>query len=175
MQIDGISYYDFYKSFAGRVSNPREVLQDIQEQNDYAPGAIVNISQQARDYQDKIKADGELQEIAAAEKLQGCQTCKDRKYVDESDDPSVSFQTPQSIQPSQSFSMVRAHEYEHVSNEQAKAQREDRKIVSQTVSLSMSICPECGKAYISGGVTRTVSKSDNKPEMPNEPPSSASK
>ncbi|MCL2185420.1 MAG: hypothetical protein FWB86_06165 [Treponema sp.] len=161
---------DLKNSNDSRLPNPREIQEPPQVKNDYTPGAIVNISQQALDYQRKLQADEGLQKIAAAEEIKGCQTCKDRKYVDVSNDPSVSFQTPQAINSSQSFSMVRAHEYEHVTNEQAKAQKEDRKVVSQTVSLSMSICPECGTAYVSGGVTRTVTKSDNKPEVNGELP-----
>ena len=58
-----------------------------------------------------------------------------------------------------------SHEREHVSNEQAKAQRDDRRVVSQTVTLSMSTCPECGRVYISGGVTRTVTAKDNSKEL----------
>ena len=56
---------------------------------------------------------------------------------------------------------MRGHELEHVAHEQAKAQREDRKVVSQTVALHTDICPECGRVYVSGGTTRTVTKADN--------------
>ena len=85
-----------------------------------------------------------------------CQTCEKRKYQDESDDMGVSFQTPTNISPEQAASAVRGHENEHVVREQAKAQREDRRVVSQSVTLHTDICPECGKVYISGGTTRTV-------------------
>ena len=90
-----------------------------------------------------------------------CQTCKERKYQDGSDDPGVSFKTPTNIAPEQAASAVRGHENEHVVREQAKAQREDRKVVSQSVTYHTSICPECGKVYVSGGTTRTVTKADN--------------
>ena len=90
-----------------------------------------------------------------------CQTCKERKYQDGSDDPGVSFKTPTSVAPEQAASAVRGHENEHVVREQAKAQREDRKVVSQSVTYHTSICPECGKVYVSGGTTRTVTKADN--------------
>ena len=85
-----------------------------------------------------------------------CQTCKERKYQDGSDDAGVSFKTPTKIDPDQAPSAVRGHEMEHVYREQAKAQREDRKVVSQNVTYHTAICPECGRAYISGGTTRTV-------------------
>ena len=90
-----------------------------------------------------------------------CQTCKERKYQDGSDDPGVSFKTPTNVAPEQAASAIRGHENEHVVREQAKAQREDRKVVSQSVSYHTDICPECGKAYMSGGTTRTVTKADN--------------
>ncbi len=87
-----------------------------------------------------------------------CQTCKRRKYQDGSNDPGVSYKTPTNIAPEQAASSIRAHENEHVVREQAKAQREGRKVVSQSVTYHSSICPECGKVYISGGTTRTVTK-----------------
>ena len=90
-----------------------------------------------------------------------CQTCEKRKYHDESDDMGVSFQTPTNIAPEQVAAAVRGHENEHVVREQAKAQREDRKVVSQSVTLHTDICPECGKVFISGGTTRTVTAADN--------------
>ena len=90
-----------------------------------------------------------------------CRTCESRTYQDVSDDPSVSFQTPTHISPSQSASAVASHEAEHVSNERAKAEREGREIVYQSVSLSTSICPECKKVYVSGGTTRTTTAEQN--------------
>lgn len=92
----------------------------------------------------------------AALKEGECQTCKERKYQDESDDMGVSFQTPTNIAPEQAASAVRGHEMEHVYREQAKAEREDRKVISQNVTIHTAICPECGKAYVSGGTTRTT-------------------
>ena len=74
-----------------------------------------------------------------------CETCKERKYQDGSDDPGVSFKTPTHIAPDQAAAAVRGHENEHVVREQAKAQQEDRKVVSQSVTYHTDICPECGK------------------------------
>ena len=91
-----------------------------------------------------------------------CKTCAERKYQDGSDDPGVSFKTAAHIAPEQAAAKVRSHEYEHVSREQAKARREDRKVVSQSVTIHTSICPECGRSYVSGGVTNTVTKGANK-------------
>lgn len=89
-----------------------------------------------------------------------CKTCEQRKYQDGSDDPGVSFKTASHIAPEQAASTVKGHEMEHVVREQAKAVREDRKVVSQSVTLHTDICPECGKVYVSGGTTRTVTAAD---------------
>ena len=72
----------------------------------------------------------------------------------------VSFQTPTRVAPEQAASAVRGHEQEHVVREQAKARREDRHVVSQSVTIHTDICPECGKVYVSGGTTRTVTAAD---------------
>ena len=42
-----------------------------------------------------------------------CLTCDSRRYVDQSDDSGVSFQTPTHVSPEDSFAAVRAHEMEH--------------------------------------------------------------
>ena len=68
-----------------------------------------------------------------------CQTCKERKYQDGSDDSSVSYQSPTHIDADYAPAAVRGHELEHVAHEQAKAQKEDRKVVSQTVTLHTDI------------------------------------
>ena len=106
-----------------------------------------------------LKGEGEAAGAESAQKALEdgeCETCEKRKYQDGSDDMGVSFQTPTNIAPEQAAAAVRGHENEHVVREQAKAQREGRRVVSQSVTLHTEICPECGKAYISGGTTRTV-------------------
>lgn len=95
-----------------------------------------------------------------------CQTCKNRKYQDGSDDPGVSFKTPTKIDPKAVASAVRGHEQEHVVREQSKAQRENREVVYQNVSIHTGICPECGKVYVSGGTTRTATRAKNEDENP---------
>ncbi len=92
-----------------------------------------------------------------------CQTCKNRKYKDGSDDPGVSFKTPTRIRPERAASAIRSHELEHVSHAKAKAQREDQKILSQSVTYHTAICPECGRVYMAGGTTRTVFQSTQEP------------
>ena len=94
-----------------------------------------------------------------------CQTCKNRKYQDGSDDPGVSFKTATNVAPEQAAAAVRGHEQEHVVRERAKAQREDRKVVSQSVTIHTAICPECGDVYVSGGTTRTSTKANPTQEV----------
>lgn len=93
-----------------------------------------------------------------------CQTCENRKYQDGSDDPGVSFKSPTNVAPEMAAAAVRGHENEHVVREQAKAAREGRKVVSQSVTYKTAICPECGKVYVSGGETRTTTAEINQAE-----------
>jgi len=165
MRIDSAmpnSNLDIYQSAARKAS----ALAQPQNANYSGQGVIVEISQEAKDYNNlnKLKGPNGIQKVSEIGEVEECQTCKNRKYVDESNDPSVSYQSPQHISPGQSGAKVAAHEREHVTNERAKAEREDRRIVSQTVSLSTSVCPECGKVYVSGGVTRTVTAGEKKTE-----------
>ena len=128
-----------------------------------AAGITVEISPEAwaAYARDTAGSGSAARQIAAAENAGECKTCAGRTYQDGSSDPSVSYQMPTHISPGQAAASVAAHESEHVSNEQAKAEREGRKIVSQTVTLQTSICPECKRVYVSGGTTRTLSVQDS--------------
>lgn len=88
-----------------------------------------------------------------------CQTCKNRKYQDGSNDPGVSFKTPTVISPERAAFAIRSHEAEHVARARLKALEEDKEIVSQSVSYRTGICPECGRVFMAGGNTRTVMRS----------------
>lgn len=100
-----------------------------------------------------------LDKMKAEEEEDGeCETCKNRKYQDESDDPGVSFKTASKVGAGSAEAAVRGHEYEHVNRNQAKAAREDKEIVYQSVIIKRAICPECGKSYVSGGETKTVTR-----------------
>lgn len=85
-----------------------------------------------------------------------CETCKNRSYQDGSDDPGVSFKSPTKMSPEQAATAVLGHEMEHVTRNQAEAKAEGREVLSQSVVLHSGICPECGRTYIAGGETRTV-------------------
>ena len=145
MRIDNISPSYFYNpQVTMPVRQPMEPANGMQTGGLNGPAASVEISPQA---------------MAAANTR--CGTCESRRYVDQSDDPSVSFQTPTHISPGASAAAVMSHEREHVANEQARADREGRRVVSQSISLDVSTCPECKRMYVSGGTTRTTTVSDS--------------
>ena len=141
MRIDNLTpaYYYNPPPVTLRQPMPVEQANGIQAGGLNGPAASVEISAQA---------------MEAANMR--CGTCESRRYVDQSDDPSVSFQTPTHISPGASASAVMSHEREHVANEQARADREGREVISQTITLETSICPECKRTYVSGGTTRTT-------------------
>lgn len=89
-----------------------------------------------------------------------CQTCKERKYQDGSDE-SVSFKSAAHISPESAGARVRAHEQEHVSNAYKKAAQKNGKVINASVSIHTSICSECGRTYVSGGTTNTTIKYNN--------------
>ena len=89
-----------------------------------------------------------------------CQTCKERKYQDGSDE-NVSFKSAAHISPTAAGTAVRAHEQEHVTNAYEKAAQDNGKVLNASVSIKMAICPECGRSYVAGGLTRTTIKYSN--------------
>lgn len=118
-------------------------------------GRIANLEKRINDLQKRLNSLKEkTDELDDGE----CQTCKNRKYQDGSDDPGVSFKSPGKIDPASAEAVVRSHEYEHVNHNQAKASREDREVVYQSVIIKHGICPECGDTYVTGGETTTVTK-----------------
>ena len=86
-----------------------------------------------------------------------CQTCKERKYQDGSDE-NVSFKAPSHIDPTAAASRVRSHEQEHVNTAYKDAAENNGKVVACNVSIRTSVCPECGRTYVSGGTTATQIK-----------------
>ncbi len=84
-----------------------------------------------------------------------CSTCSTRKYQDASDE-NVSFKSASHISPQAAGARVRAHENEHVANAYKKAAQGDGKVMRASVSIHMSVCPECGRSFVSGGTTHTM-------------------
>lgn len=84
-----------------------------------------------------------------------CETCANRKYQDGSDE-NVSFKSASHISPESSGARIRAHEQEHVSNAYKKASQKNGEVIQCSVTLQTSVCPECGRTYVSGGETTTM-------------------
>ncbi len=89
-----------------------------------------------------------------------CETCRNRRYQDDSGDSAVSFQSATKMTPGTAAYRVRGHEMEHVRRESIKAENEGKKVVSQTVQIKTDSCNECGRIYVSGGLTRTRTRID---------------
>lgn len=103
-------------------------------------------------------ADADRNHAGGTQAAEGqCQTCKNRTYVDGSDEM-VSFKSPTHISPESAASAVRSHEQEHVSNAYSKAASGNGKVLRASVSIKTAICPECGRSYIAGGTTDTQIK-----------------
>lgn len=124
----------------------------------YAPNAAewimsnpVNEAKQKQQIQDQPNKEGPKTE---------CQTCKRRRYQDGSNDPGVSFKFPQHLSPESAGAAVLAHEQEHVNHNRAEAFRQNKEIVYQMVAIHTDICPECGRVYVSGGTTTSVTRDD---------------
>jgi hypothetical protein len=90
-----------------------------------------------------------------------CETCRNRKYQDGSNESNVSYKAATHISPENSGAAVRSHENEHVSNAYKSASDKDGEVLSCSVSIQTSVCPECGRSYISGGKTNTMIKYTN--------------
>jgi hypothetical protein len=89
-----------------------------------------------------------------------CETCRKRRYQDDSNDSCVSFQMPTTMSPTAAKSKVRSHELEHVRRESMKAKQQGKQVISQTVQIKTATCNECGRIYVAGGLTRTVTRTD---------------
>jgi len=164
MNIPAINGGMFYSSSTGgditqNLNNLRNKRDELQTQLE---SGAVEVKEQISNLDKQISTlEKRVNKTTGKEE---CQTCENRQYKDGSDDPGVSFKTAGKIAPGNVASTVRGHEQEHVVRERAKAEREDKNVVSQTVRLKSDICTECGKSYISGGETVTVTKS--KPQTP---------
>ena len=163
MRIEPATLPNFTQNYLP-ASMPPPRYSDPASQIQNKSGIVLDISPEGWARSKALPA-GESQKTNLQTSPAECTTCANRKYVDVSDDPSVSFQSPTHISPGQSAASVSSHEREHVTNERARAEQNGREIVSQTVTLKTSICPECKRVYVAGGETRTISRQKNEPEL----------
>ena len=105
-----------------------------------------------------VNTDNSVDSSAKIKGVTECTTCENRMYVDGSNESDVSFKAPGHISPEQSYGKVLSHEQEHVSNAIAEGSKPGKQLLSATVSLKMATCPECGRRYVAGGVTKTTMK-----------------
>lgn len=140
---------------------------------DFGPAYTVSLSAQGKAALDNSAGEQKAAAVSdpnGTKKLDGteCETCKNRRYQDGSNDANVSFKAPGHISPGNSAAVVASHEQEHVSNARAEDQEENKELVSSSVRLFSATCPECGRTYTAGGETntvmRTTSESKRKPE-----------
>ena len=165
---EGMSTRIRKKTLESRISNDEQELKKLNA-GQTAEKAKINIELTKYKAElsklEKTSDEKENEEKAADIKRRfdsfECQTCKNRRYKDQSDDSGVSFQTASHIDPSAAYSAVRSHENEHVARNRTQAEQHGQKIAYQTVTINRAICPECGRSYVSGGVTHTVTKADN--------------
>ncbi len=135
-----------------------------------AQGAVGAVGVQAAGAAEDTKPvvnPGESQQVKPGKRVSPaeCQTCKERKYQDGSDEM-VSFKTAQHISPTEAGTKGRAHEQEHVANAYEKAAKDGGKVLQASVSIHTAICPECGRTYISGGETNTKIEYSHEEESP---------
>lgn len=126
--VNPISYdYNFsvYPNYA--VNNPA-----------YTVGAVNRVAGAQ-----PVNGERAVKELGKA-KPSECMTCKNRKYVDRSNDMGVSFKTPTRVSPQSSYAAVSAHENQHVGGAVGQGSQPDARLISVSVRLKMAVCPECG-------------------------------
>lgn len=149
----GVSSKANIQDTISRLEKERDIYQKEQEGAQSA-----TLDKKIKNLEDRISnLQNRLDKLKGEEENGECETCANRKYQDESNDPSVSFKSASKISGN-AEAAVRSHENEHVTRNQAKAEREDKEVVYQSVRIKRGICPECGTSYVSGGETITVTR-----------------
>ena len=161
--IMGTSYYNPYTVYTGPSASAfadREQTPTASETETAAQGMPSASGETEGSRNVVIKNPGESTEKQAGRKSSPaeCETCKNRKYQDGSDEGDVSFKAAAHIDPKSAAARVMSHEQEHVSNAYQKAAENNGKVVSCNVSIHTAVCPECGRTYVSGGTTATQIK-----------------
>ncbi len=156
---NGFGGYDAYSAQLKYSTQPGQKPEVAvgSEQLSPADKALITTKDQA------IDAGLSRPEIRAMERTGQieCEACANRKYQDGSDEQ-VSFKSAQHISPEAAASRVRGHEQEHVANAYDKAKQNNGKVLNANVMIKTAVCPECGKVYVSGGVTHTQIKYNDK-------------
>lgn len=148
----GLNQYNSYGSYAGGMGY----------QNAYASGAVSAGFQATGGVEGAKKPGAILNPNESTKVMPGkksspaeCQTCKERKYQDGSNEANVSFKAAAHVSPEAAGTAVRAHEGQHVANAYKKAAEGNGTVLQASVSIHTAVCPECGRTYVSGGTTDT--------------------
>lgn len=153
------------------LGNATNAYERFQAYTPYTPGVTDPNTQESQKIQGGEKADklnpsheakpivnpGESTKVQPGKKSSPaeCETCKNRKYQDGSDEGDVSYKAPTHISPASSTAKTMAHEMEHVANAYGKAAKGNGRVLQASVRLKMAVCPECGRSYCAGGETTT--------------------
>ena len=143
------------------VKGPRS-LQPVESVGTEKPRTIDELIEYAKSH-DLKGANSSDPLVKYAKKIGAieCSTCANRKYQDQSTDAGVSFKNAAHISPENAFAAVSAHEQEHVQEAKSRTNQEGSELISASVRIFVSTCPECGRTYVSGGETRTVESHSN--------------
>lgn len=152
-ELDG-SLKEEHKLFKKSEAEKAEELKKLEKPDE--KGIFLNGEKAVKAEHSKHKKDGFDKDCPQCQ----CETCRNRRYQDDSKDSAVSFQSATRMSPESAAYRVRGHEMEHVRREGIKAEAEGKKVVSQTVQIKTDTCEECGRIYVSGGLTRTRTRTD---------------
>ncbi|MCR5215628.1 MAG: hypothetical protein K6C69_01665 [Lachnospiraceae bacterium] len=142
----------------GVGSNPYESYQAMQAASPGQLASALKTAHGAKAKQiEKAMSSAQLTAMKRTGAVE-CETCKNRKYQDGSNEGDVSFKAPGHIAPNMSAATVMSHEQEHVANAYEKAAKGNGKVMQASVKLHTAVCPECGRSFVSGGLTTTVIK-----------------
>ena len=157
MQADRRNAYEIMNSLTPRNAEHLNPALEFKTNPPFSGMKVPNT--ESASAEEEINLPGDGKPAKGVEEDHECETCENRTYVDGSNENDVSFKTAGHIAPEAAASTVRAHEYEHVRNAYQEDSKEDKELISVSVSLKTAICPECGKTYVAGGKTRTLMRS----------------
>jgi ferredoxin-like protein FixX len=117
------------------------------------------LSNMPGDTEDAINNQTEAGELKIeAEGIYECHACNNRYYQDQSSDGGVSMQAPTRLSIAEAPSAVMGHEREHQFRDRMSAEASGREVVYGNVQVHTSLCGECGRVYVSGGKSTTVTR-----------------
>lgn len=144
---------------AGKVASikGKRMSEDLRSPENENPKSVDELLDYAKRHDvSGLKVHDPLVKLAKKIGIIECSTCANRKYQDGSNDSGVSFKNAAHISPDNAFAVVSAHEQEHVQEAQSRTAKKGGKLISASIRIFVSTCPECGRTYVSGGETRTV-------------------